>query len=111
MSMAITASADLGTSLASLGDASSAKAQAELKIKSKAKVAAQDFEAMFINTMFQEMSIGVEGDGPFGGSGALKVWRSFLTNQYAQKFAKTGGLGIAAHVYDELLKQQGVSAS
>jgi peptidoglycan hydrolase FlgJ len=101
--------ANLSLSLSSIGDAASAQVQAALKIKSKAKTAAQDFEAMFLNTMFQQMSTGVDGDGPFGGSGALKVWRSFLTDEYAKSFAKAGGIGIAAHVYDELLKQQGMS--
>ena len=110
MAAAGTSAADLGLSLSSIGDAKSAQVQAALKIKTKAKAAARDFEAMFINTMFQQMSAGIDGDGPFGGSGALKVWRSFLTNQYAQQFAKTGGLGIASHVYSELLKHQGVSA-
>ncbi len=82
-----------------------------LKIKGKAKSAASEFEAMFLNSMFQQMFTGVDGDGPFGGSGALKVWRSFLTDQYAKMFAKAGGIGIAKHVYDELLKLQGVNAS
>jgi flagellar protein FlgJ len=102
---------ELGVSLSSIGDASVAKIQAEMKLKSKTKAAAQDFEAMFLNTMFQQMSTGIDGDGPFGGSGALKVWRSFLTDQYAKSFAKAGGVGIAAHVYQELLRQQGVSAT
>jgi Rod binding domain-containing protein len=56
------------------------------------------------------MNTKVDGEGPFGGSGAQKVWRSFLTNQYAQLYAKSGGVGIAKHVYDELLKLQGVKA-
>ncbi len=102
--------ADLGLSLSSLGTANLAQLTAEMKIKSKAKAAAQDFEAMFLNTMFQEMQTGIDGDGPFGGSGALKVWRSFLTEQYAKTFAKAGGIGIADHVYQELLRQQGISA-
>ena len=55
---------------------------------------------MFLNTMFEQMSTGVDGDGPFGGSGALKVWRSMLTDQYAKNFAKNGGIGIASHVYE-----------
>ena len=46
-----------------------------------------------------------------GGSGATKVWRSFLTDEYAKSFAKSGGLGIASHVYDQLLKHQGIPAS
>jgi peptidoglycan hydrolase FlgJ len=102
--------ADLNLSLSSLGSANVAQLTAEMKIKGKAKAAAQGFEAMFLNTMFQEMQTGIDGDGPFGGSGALKVWRSFLTNQYATTFAKAGGIGIANQVYQELLRQQGVSS-
>ena len=79
--------------------------------KDKAKAASEKFEAMFLNSMFQQMFTGVDGDGPFGGSGALKVWRSFLTDEYAKTFARNGGVGIASHVYDQLLRHQGIPAS
>lgn len=102
--------AELGSSLSALGNASLAGVTAEMKIKGKAKAAAEDFEAMFLNTMFQQMFTGIDGDGPFGGSGALKVWRSFLTDQYAKTFAKSGGIGIASDVYSELLRLQGVDS-
>ena len=102
--------AQLGASLSSLDSAQNAQIEAMLKIKSKAKSASGEFEAMFLNSMFEQMNTKVDGEGPFGGSGALKVWRSFLTNQYAQMYAKAGGVGIANHVYDELLKLQGVKA-
>jgi flagellar protein FlgJ len=105
------AASRLGLSIATLGTTQSTQAQAALGIKGKAKAAAGNFEAMFINSMFQQMFTGIDGDGPFGGKGALKVWRSFLTDQYAKTFAKSGGFGIAAHVYDQLLKQQGASSS
>ncbi|MGE0564160.1 MAG: flagellar assembly peptidoglycan hydrolase FlgJ [Pseudolabrys sp.] len=74
--------------------------------RAKAKEAAQDFEAVFLNTMFQQMFTGVDGEGPFGGSGATGVWRSFLTNEYSKTFAKAGGIGIADEVYRTLLLQQ-----
>ena len=108
--MTITSAAELGSSLSAMGNAGLAGVQAEMKIKGKAKAAAQDFEAMFLNTMFQQMFTGIDGDGPFGGSGALKVWRSFLTDQYARTFAKSGGIGIASDVYSELLRQQGLDS-
>ena len=92
----------------SVDAAGTAQAQAAFKVKGHAKAAAEQFEAMFLNSMFQNMFTGIDGDGPFGGSGALKVWRSMLTDQYAKTFAKNGGIGIASHVYDQLLKQQGV---
>ena len=69
---------------------------AALKIKAKAKAASEQFESMFLNTMLQQMFTGVDGDGPMGGSGALKIWRSFMTDQYAKTFAKTGGIGSPA---------------
>jgi Rod binding domain-containing protein len=107
--MTTTSVAELGSSLSALGNAGLAGVQTEMKIKGKAKAAAEDFEAMFLNTMFQQMFTGIDGDGPFGGSGALKVWRSFLTDQYAKTFAKSGGIGIATDVYSELLRQQGIA--
>jgi flagellar protein FlgJ len=107
----MTSPVDFSASLASIGDAQSAQAQSALQVKTKAKASSEQFEAVFLNSMFQQMFTGIDGDGPFGGSGSLKIWRSFMTDQYAKSFAKAGGIGIAPHVYNELLKQQGVSAS
>jgi flagellar protein FlgJ len=107
----MTSPVDFSTSLSSIGDAQSAQAQSGLKVKAKAKASSEQFEAVFLNSMFQQMFTGIDGDGPFGGSGSLKIWRSFMTDQYAKTFAKAGGIGIASHVYDELLKHQGLTAS
>jgi peptidoglycan hydrolase FlgJ len=74
--------------------------------KAKARAAAQDFEAVFLNSMFQQMFTGIDGEGPFGGSGATGVWRSFLTDTYAKSFAKAGGVGIADEVYRGLISHQ-----
>lgn len=76
------------------------------QVKAKAKASAEDFEAVFLNNMFQQMFTDTEGEGPLGGSGATGVWRSFLTDEYAKNFAKAGGIGIAGAVYDTLLAQQ-----
>ena len=56
--------------------------------------------------MFQQMITGIEGEGPFGGSGASGVWRSMLTDEYAKSFAKSGGVGIADQVYRTLIAEQ-----
>ena len=74
--------------------------------QAKAKKAARDFEAVFLNSMFQNMYTDIGGDGPFGGSGATGIWRSMLTDQYARNFAKAGGVGIASQVYQSLLAHQ-----
>ena len=78
--------------------------------KAKAKATAQDFEAMFINAMFSQMTDGIKGDGPFGDGAGTGVWRSMLTEQYSQSFAKAGGLGISSDVYRTLILQQAGNA-
>ena len=72
----------------------------------KARAAAEDFEAVFLNSMFSQMMTKTDGEGPFGGSEATGVWRSFLTNEYSKSFAKAGGIGLAKHVYSTLISQQ-----
>jgi Rod binding domain-containing protein len=74
--------------------------------RAKARAAAEDFEAVFLESMFAQMFTGIDGEGPFGGSGAVGVWRAMLTQQYAKSFAKAGGIGIADHVYRSLLAHQ-----
>ena len=75
-------------------------------VAAKARASAQDFEAVFLNSMFNQMFTGIDGDGPFGGGGGVGVWRSFLSEEYSKSFAKAGGIGIADHVYGALLAQQ-----
>lgn len=101
---------DFGASLNSIANADSSNAQAAMKVKGKAKQAAEKFEAMFLNNMFEQMYTSIDGDGPFGGSGSLKIWRSFMTDQIAKSFAKSGGIGLAPKVYEALLRHQGISA-
>jgi len=74
--------------------------------KDRTRETATDFEAVFLNSMFNEMFTGIDSEGPFGGNGASGVWRSFLTEEYAKSFAKAGGIGIGDQVYRQLLAQQ-----
>jgi Rod binding domain-containing protein len=74
--------------------------------KEKAASAAKNFEAVFLNSMFQEMFTGIDGEGPFGGGIGGGVWRSFLSEQYAKSFADAGGVGIGKEVYRTLLELQ-----
>ena len=72
----------------------------------KAKATATDFEAMFLNSMFSQMTSGIKGEGPFGDTPGTGVWRSMLTEQYSKNFAKAGGVGISNDVYRTLILQQ-----
>ena len=79
--------------------------------QTKAKTQATDFEAMFLNQMFSQMTSGLKGDGPFGDTEGTGVWRSMLTEQYSKSFAKAGGVGISNEVYRSLILQQASRAS
>ena len=74
--------------------------------QAKAKSQSQDFEAMFLNSMFSQMSSGIKGDGPFGNTPGTGPWRSMVTEQYSKSFAAAGGVGISNDVYRTLIMQQ-----
>jgi flagellar protein FlgJ len=76
------------------------------QVQAKAKATATDFEAMFLNSMFSQMTSGIKGEGPFGDTTGTGVWRSMLTDQYSKNFAKAGGVGISNDVYRTLILQQ-----
>ena len=78
--------------------------------KEKAKKQSQDFEALFLNTMFSQMTSGVKGEGPYGDTTGTGVWRSMLTDEYARSFAKAGGVGISNDVFRTLIMQQAANA-
>jgi peptidoglycan hydrolase FlgJ len=78
--------------------------------QAKATATATDFEAMFINQMFSQMTNGLKGEGPFGDTQGTGVWRSMLTEQYSKSFAKAGGVGISKDVFRELILQQAKQA-
>jgi Rod binding domain-containing protein len=77
----------------------------------KAKTTATDFEAMFLNSMFSQMTSGIKGEGPFGDTPGTGVWRSMLTEQYSKSFARAGGVGISNEVFRTLILQQAHPAS
>ena len=74
--------------------------------QAKAKSQAQDFEAVFLNSMFSQMMSGIKGDGPYGNTQSTGIWRSMITEQYSKSFAQAGGVGISNDVYRTLILQQ-----
>lgn len=76
----------------------------------RARATGEQFEAVFLNTVFQQMFTGIGKDGPLGDSTGAGAWRSFLTDEYAKSFAKAGGIGIGDQVYRALLAQQEIGS-
>ena len=87
-------------------DLAAALTKVSPQVQAKAKATAQDFEAVFLNSMFSQMTSGLNGEGPFGNTTGTGVWRSMLTEQFSKSFAKAGGVGISNDVYRTLILQQ-----
>jgi len=68
--------------------------------------AAQAFESFFLGQVMNAMSAGIKNDGPFGGGPSEGAWRGMLNEKVGEAVAQSGGVGIADHVYQQMLKMQ-----
>ena len=95
-----------GLNLDAIAAGAAAGTRSNASRNDRLRAQAQDFEVQFVNSMFQQMYTGIQGDGPFGNSTGVGAWRSFLTEEYAKSFVKSGGIGISDSVYKSLLALQ-----
>jgi len=109
--MASAVNALTGTSPLSIVDQlrRSAPPAIDAKDVTKAKAAAEDFEAFFISHAFEGMFAGLDSDPMFGGGEAEQMFRSFLMQEYGKKVAASGGVGVSSMVQQQLLQLQEVS--
>ena len=101
----------IGQNAASAATQPRSPVAAKISTPAQARKAGQDFEAMFIGQMMQQMFNGLQGEKVFGGGGsAEKMFRPMLVDEYAKLTAKRGGFGIADAVAHTLLKAQEAQA-
>ncbi|HWQ30832.1 MAG TPA: rod-binding protein [Negativicutes bacterium] len=70
----------------------------------KLKETCMDLEAVFINMMFSQMRSTVQKDELFGGGYAEDMYQDMLYEKYADEASKSGGIGIADMLYQQLSK-------
>jgi Rod binding domain-containing protein len=76
------------------------------QVRQRARDQAQEFESVFLTTFVQQMFSGLDTDSPFSGGHAEGIYQSMMSEQYASSIARSGGIGIADHVYAEIMKSQ-----
>ncbi len=74
--------------------------------QSMTRESAEEFEAVFLNTMLQSMFTGLEEGGTWGNNEGSETWRGLLVEEYSKSIAASGGIGIADAVQSELIKLQ-----
>ena len=72
----------------------------------KIEATAKDFEAVFITEMLKPMMNMIEVNSEFGGGKGEEIFRDFTINEYGKKLSAQGGIGIAKHVKDQLIRLQ-----
>lgn len=83
-------------------------AHPKAKAAGKTDAAAQDFEAVYLTQMIEQMFSGLGDEGPLGSGEAGSAWRSMLADEYGKSVSAAGGIGIADQVRRELIAiQQG----
>ena len=92
----------LNSATASMRDA----AVTESGFHDKARKVAEDFESVYLGVMLGRMFSGLKTDPPFGGGHSEQAFRSMLVNEYAGDISRSGGIGLADHVYRQILALQ-----
>jgi flagellar protein FlgJ len=67
---------------------------------------AEDFEAFFAGTFFEQMFSGIQPDAVSGGGDGEEMFRSLMLQEYGKAVAKQHRLGIADVVKRQLLRLQ-----
>ena len=67
---------------------------------------AEDFEAFFAGTYFEQMFSGIKPDSVTGGGEGESMFRSLMIQEYGKAVAKQHSLGIADVVKRQLLQLQ-----
>lgn len=72
---------------------------------------AKGLEGIFINTLTSQMFSSIKTDGPFGGGFGEQTWRGMQSEQIADQIAKSGGIGLADQIAQNLLDAQQAAQS
>lgn len=73
----------------------------------KIRQSAQEFEAIFIETMLKTMRDSVQKSGLIDGGNAEQMYQSMLDSEYAKQMASQGTSGLAADIEKQLLASAG----
>lgn len=69
--------------------------------------AAQDFEAMALGQMLAPMFETVDASkGAFGGGSGEQAWQPMMITEIGKQMAKSGGVGLARPVMEQMLRMQ-----
>ena len=73
----------------------------------KLRRTAEDFTSVALNELLKPMfDTADNADGPFGGGAAEQAFKPMMVSEIAKKIARSGGLGLAEPVLQQMLRLQ-----
>ena len=100
---------NLGAPLPLSADIAAQPSAAELAKRGQIEKTAKDFEASFLSVMLTQMFKDVGAEAPFNGGQGEAAFKSFMSDAMAKQMVRSGGIGLADTVAQEMLKLQGLS--
>ena len=77
------------------------------EVTAKLRKSAEDFTAVALDELLKPMFDGADNsDSPFGGGAAERTFKPMMITEIAKQMARSGGLGIAEPVYQQMLRLQ-----
>jgi peptidoglycan hydrolase FlgJ len=71
---------------------------------------AQEFESVLLGQLAGLMMETAKPAEAFGGGGqSEEMWQGFMAEQMGRQMARSGGVGLASHVYDQMIRMQGTA--
>ena len=66
----------------------------------------QDFEALFVHSLFQQMRKTIPEDGFFERDMSMDFFEEIMDMEVAREMARKGGFGLGEHLYQSFRKNQ-----
>jgi len=76
----------------------------------QARQVGEEFEAVFLAQMLEQMMGESSEDSLFSGAGS-SAWKGMLNEEYAKVMAKAGGIGLADDLAREIMRYQDIGES
>ncbi len=70
------------------------------------RAAAEHFESMVLAQLLQPMFAALDTQGLGGGGFGEEIFRPMLVDEYARSLSRSGGIGLAQSIMDELMRVQ-----
>jgi Rod binding domain-containing protein len=77
------------------------------EVQAKLRKSAEDFTAVALNELLKPMFDSADqGSNPFSGGAAEQQFKPMIVSEVAKQIARSGGLGLAEPVYQQMLRLQ-----